>query len=141
VVDHSNHASIDADPELFEQCLVNIFKNSFEAIKRAARTGKIVIEISLHDNQTVAISVRDNGDGFDEADISLLTDPGYTKKAKSSTKSNRGLGLFVCSKIVELHEGKLAFANLNTGGAEVIVQFTRHISKRRHKRKRITVGA
>jgi signal transduction histidine kinase len=133
VVDRTNQASIEAVYTQIEQCLVNIFKNSIEAIKRVGKTGEIVVETSFRDQNTVAISIRDNGDGFVLDDLPMLTDPGYTKKQKSTTKSNRGLGLFVCNRIVELHEGKVSFSNHSKGGALVVMEFARYVSKKKQK--------
>jgi|GEM_PF-4286035 len=137
VVDRTNQASIEAVYTQIEQCLVNVLKNSIEAINRVERTGQIVIETSFKNQNHVAISIRDNGDGFILEDLTILTDPGYTKKEKSTAKSNRGLGLFVCNRIVELHEGRLSFYNQPDGGAFVEMEFTRHISKKEQKRRTV----
>lgn len=135
VNDRTNQASIEAVYTHIEQCLVNVLKNSIEAIKRVERTGQIAIETSLKNQNHVAITIKDNGDGFVLDDLAMLTDPGYTKKQKSTAKSNRGLGLFVCNRIVELHEGSLSFDNQPSGGALVEMAFTRHISKKKQKQQ------
>src|SRR5207244_3447685 len=108
-------------------------KNSIEAINRGGKSGEITIEMSLKQRDTVVITIRDNGDGFIAEDMPMLTDPGYTKKEKSATKSNRGLGLFVCERIVKLHEGDIFFSNNEKGGAIVRLEFARYISKKMQK--------
>jgi signal transduction histidine kinase len=133
VGDRSNQSSIEAVPQLIEQCLVNIFKNSIEAINRGGKSGEIIADVSLKDRETVMISIRDNGDGFINEDIPNLTDPGYTRKEKSTRKSNRGLGLFVSERIVQLHEGNISFANNNDGGAVVKLEFSRYMSRKIQK--------
>lgn len=133
VFDRTNQASIEAVPQLVEQCIVNVFKNSLEAIKRVGRTGEVNVELTLQHRDFVVMTIQDNGDGFIDSDIEILTDPGYTKKAKSTTKSNRGLGLFVCKRIVNLHEGDIWFLNGETGGAVVKIRFARYVSKRMQK--------
>jgi signal transduction histidine kinase len=133
VIDRTNQAWIEAVNTQIEQCLVNLLKNSIEAIKRVGRTGQIDIEAFFTNQNQVAISIKDNGDGFVLDDLPMLTDPGYTKKQKSTAKSNRGLGLFVCNRIIDLHEGKLRFSNRPSGGALVVMEFTQYISKKKLK--------
>ena len=101
VREHTKELSIEAYGPLLEQCLVNLFKNSVESISRSRKSGEIEIDLFLADKSVVAVSVRDNGDGFIPDDFPKLTDPGYTQKPVSTAKSNRGLGLFVCEKKCE----------------------------------------
>lgn len=122
---------IRAFPPYLEQTFVNLLKNSYEAIDRTGKkSGEIIIDLYLIDKDTVGITFRDNGGGFVPEDIPKLTQPDYTKKDISKSESNRGLGLFVCDKIVHLHNGNIFFSNNEKGGAEVKLEFPRHFTNK-----------
>jgi signal transduction histidine kinase len=123
-----------AYPPLLEQAFVNILKNSVESINRSKRSGEINVDVSAGGQDTVVITFKDNGGGFVVEDIPKLVQPDYTRKEVSNSKSNRGLGLFVCDRIVSIHEGKMFFSNnTNVGGAEVKLEFPRHFTKKMQK--------
>jgi two-component system C4-dicarboxylate transport sensor histidine kinase DctB len=130
VEERTNQLFVEADPSLLEQCFVNLLKNSVEALNRSKKSGEIVIELFLRDKGVAAINFRDNGTGFVVEDIPKLIDPTYTKKPVSTVKSNRGLGLFVCDRIVQLHGGQISFSNHKNGGAIVMLEFPRYITKK-----------
>lgn len=128
---------IRAFPPYLEQTFVNLLKNSYEAIDRTEKkSGEIIIDSYLIDKDTVGITFRDTGCGFVSEDIPKLTQPDYTKKDISKSESNRGLGLFVCDKIVSLHNGKILFSNNEKGGAEVKLEFPRHFTNKMLKSNR-----
>lgn len=122
-----------ADKSYLEQVFINLLKNSYDAIKRTGKRGEIFIDVYLVDKESVGITFSDTGDGFLLEDIPNLTKPDYTKKEKSRSESNRGLGLFVCEKIVSLHNGKIYFSNNSKGGAEVKIELPRYFPKKEVK--------
>lgn len=111
---------IKADRYYLEEAFVNLFKNSYEAVTKENKSGKTKLDIELFANhEKVIVRFQDNGPGFISEDIPILTKPEYTKKDLSNSKANRGIGLFVCDKIVHLHDGEIVFSNSDDGGAVV----------------------
>lgn len=91
---------------MLQQAIVNILKNSVEAVEAAKRkTG--VIEISLSprkQDRTISLEVNDNGCGIHQDELPHLTTL-YTTKAH--VKANSGIGLFIVEKIIRMHDGTI----------------------------------
>ena len=69
-------------------------------------------------NKMLIISISDNGGGFPDNMLNMLTEPYVTTKTKGM-----GLGLAVAKKIVEDHDGFMQFYNLDKGQACVEITF------------------
>jgi C4-dicarboxylate-specific signal transduction histidine kinase len=96
-----------------EQVIVNLVRNSLEAIREAnTAEGHITIQSSILPNDTVEICVADNGAGVAPDMVERLFDPFQSKKPGGS-----GLGLSVSRSIIESHGGKLWFDKGHRNGA------------------------
>ncbi|ABA23326.1 histidine kinase [Trichormus variabilis ATCC 29413] len=91
------------------QVFMNILSNAIDALQSASNTItqpriEIKTEVIFPEN-TVRISISDNGIGIDEISISHIFDPFFTTKPVGS---GTGLGLSIAYQIVvEQHRGKL----------------------------------
>ena len=107
---------ISADRVRIRQILNNLVTNSLEALE--GRDGaRIEIETQTAQDgprHMAAISVSDNGPGFQRDLIGTVFDPYVTSKPKGT-----GLGLAIVKKIVEEHGGRIEADNRRTGGARV----------------------
>jgi len=93
-----------------QQILVNLVKNSLDAIAESGRPdGRIDIVITSSQKE-LAISVLDNGSGVSRESLPHLFEPFYTSKAKGV-----GLGLSICKHIALAHGGTLAYVPTGTG--------------------------
>ncbi|MEF3302824.1 ATP-binding protein [Paenibacillus sp. GYB003] len=92
------------DVKQMKQALLNIVRNSLEAIDGGARRERGMIRISAAErNSQVVITVQDNGAGMDFHTQSKLFDPFFTTKLEGT-----GLGLAVCYRIIKNHGGHIA---------------------------------
>lgn len=91
------------DVKQVKQALLNLVKNSLDAVDRAASNRKGLIRISA-DRQggKVRIHLQDNGTGMDHHTLSRLFDPFFTTKEEGT-----GLGLAVCYRIIKNHGGAI----------------------------------
>lgn len=97
--------SLFADPTLLEQSLINIVKNAVES----GHDPKVPISITTMSNEgAVVICVADQGSGVDSTDNLFV--PFYTTKS-----DGQGIGLALCQKILEHHNGRLNLHNNPTG--------------------------
>jgi two-component system, sporulation sensor kinase B len=99
----------------FKQALINIIKNSIEAL---GDNGEVAIRVSRErNNNRVIIMVSDNGEGIDEEDLKKLGEPYYSKKTKGT-----GLGLMVTFRIIEAMNGEIVINSTRGKGTEVCIK-------------------
>lgn len=118
----SNLPPVVADTLQIEQVLINLLRNSVEAISAALMPeGQIWIEVSQRSALLAEFNVRDTGPGF-PADKA-----GHPPQHFSTTKAEGlGFGLPLSSSIVAAHGGELWIGDNVNGGS---VFFTLPISK------------
>jgi C4-dicarboxylate-specific signal transduction histidine kinase len=94
---------ITANKIQIEQVLINMVRNSLDAIVNAKMTaGQVVLKSRASSNGTVKITVADNGPGIDPAMVDTLFHPFQTTK-----QSGMGIGLSLSHTIIEANGGKL----------------------------------
>ncbi len=106
-----------ADRVGMQQVLINLLKNSVDALSELTdHEGMILVELQF-DDQQVHLRVIDNGPGFAE-------DPQTMMATFTTTKSDGlGLGLAICSDLVKAQDGEFSICNNSDGEgctAEVI---------------------
>ncbi len=106
-----NLETIEIDVDQITQVLINLMKNSAEAVSEG---GIIEIKTSLYGGEDpdvprekqgglVCIEVHDNGSGIPKRDIGKVFEPFFSKKAGGT-----GLGLFVTHGIILHHHGRIS---------------------------------
>lgn len=90
------------DDHQLKQVIVNIIKNSIEAMEEPSRLGgHIDIRTEVNEDR-VEISIHDNGCGMPSESIEKVFLPYYTTKTNGT-----GLGLSICKKIIEENSGHI----------------------------------
>jgi nitrogen fixation/metabolism regulation signal transduction histidine kinase len=119
-------STLVADQGRLRQLLHNLLTNAVEALE-GRPGGDILVSTraALHDDEAViAITVEDNGPGFQRELIGQAFDPYVTTKAKGT-----GLGLAIVRKIVEEHGGHVEAENRPEGGACIRIELPLSESK------------
>jgi signal transduction histidine kinase len=83
------------------ECILNLLRNAQEAIH--PQDGEIWFKLDQEKNWAV-ITIIDNGCGISKLEQERIFHPFYSTKTSSK---NWGIGLSVCSQIIEAHGGKL----------------------------------
>ena len=109
--------SLNVDPILIEQVLINLMKNSAEAIDNAQRApDKRHVELrvvprQVGEQQVIEFSVTDTGKGLPPEAIDKVYEAFFSTKAEGM-----GIGLNLCRSIVESHQGRIEAQNLYNAG-------------------------
>ena len=105
---------VTCDKTQITQVLTNIAKNSAESIISRYGANKEVGEIKFvlkHiSNDSLEVSIEDNGQGVEQDLIYKIAEPYMTTKT-----SGMGLGLSIVKKILEDHDSKLNLSNIKDG--------------------------
>ncbi len=112
---------VEMDARLISQAILNILKNSAEAILNVNIAQNFVINYQINafieiEQSEVIIRINDNGLGFPKQDRAKLLEPYVTTRAKGT-----GLGLAIVARVLEEHNGKILLGDRIDGkeGAEV----------------------
>jgi two-component system, sporulation sensor kinase E len=108
------------EENLMTQLFLNVFKNSLEAIPN---WGTITVTLT-HSDESIQISIKDDGPGIPDDILPMLGQPFYTTK-----ESNPGLGLMICYQIVENHGGKIHIESKEGCGTTVSIEFPVNVIK------------
>lgn len=104
---------VPMDAMLIEQVLFNLMDN---AVRHGVTTTQIRISAAV-DAELVNIMVSDNGKGINSEILEQLFTNAIDIKASSDKTRGMGMGLMVCSSIVQAHGGTITAHNLSSGGA------------------------
>jgi PAS domain S-box-containing protein len=110
------HAQLDinVDPSTFvfadEMQLSEVFHNLISnALKYDLNEKETIIEISAEQSEKdqVIISIRDNGIGMTPEQVEKVFDEFYKADDARTDVNSHGLGLNICKRIIEKHDGKI----------------------------------
>jgi signal transduction histidine kinase len=104
-------ARAKGDPELLKQCLINMIKNSIEAMEE--KGGDLTVSTAMEEN-FIVIRVEDNGRGIPEENLPKVFNPFFSTKDKGS-----GLGLAMTKKIVDELGGRVELDSAPGAGTTI----------------------
>jgi two-component system nitrogen regulation sensor histidine kinase NtrY len=108
---------IIADKEQISQVLINLIKNSLEALKNL-NEGKIMLSGEINTSGRVQITIIDNGPGIPEDLMDKIFIPFFTTK-----ESGSGVGLSLSRQIMMLHNGTLKVVSVQGKQTLAIMEF------------------
>jgi len=110
--------TINADPELLGQVLINLMQNALDALKDN-ENGKILIHAFETEAGKVKIQIQDNGSGIPASLHEKIFIPFYTTKEKGS-----GIGLSLSRQIMLKHGGNLVLSSEEGEGSVFTLLFS-----------------
>ncbi|REE92856.1 two-component system sporulation sensor kinase A/two-component system, sporulation sensor kinase E [Paenibacillus taihuensis] len=115
----SDVTELFCDENQLKQVFVNVLKNAIEAMPSG---GIITITLTNVDAQHIAVSIVDEGTGIPEDQLPKLGGPFFTTK-----DSGTGLGLMICYRIIEAHQGKMDIKSVPGIGTTVSIRLPRNL--------------
>jgi two-component system sensor histidine kinase MprB len=106
---------VHGSPERLYRAITNLLDN---AVKWSPRNGPVEVVVSEG-----AVSVRDHGQGIDEADLPHVFDRFYRAPAARGMPGS-GLGLAIVRQVAEAHGGRVTAAQADGGGTIVRLELT-----------------
>lgn len=110
----SKNTVISADRLLIETILSNLVEN---ALKYAGAETKIVV-YATHTSEAVHFGVKDEGPGVPKIDQPEIFKKFYRSGNEDTrTQKGSGLGLYIVSQLVQLHQGTIRYTDNTPNGA------------------------
>ena len=120
----SDRERISADYEILMQVYENLVSNAVRYAESSVEVHCIIAE------NTLTISVLDDGKGFSEEALKKAVQP-FFRDEKESDKMHFGLGLYICRVLCEKCGGTLNISNHENGGKVTAEFFCEKISESR----------
>lgn len=111
-IDVADDIEIFADRTHISNVLINLMEN---ALKYSGDEVRVTVSADRDSDGTVAISVKDNGIGIPQADLSKLFTRFYRGRAAKTDIPGLGLGLAYVKLLVEAHGGSITVDSRTTG--------------------------
>jgi nitrogen fixation/metabolism regulation signal transduction histidine kinase len=121
---------VEGDPTQLRQVIHNLLANARDAALSVHGPAQAIIRLQTRlaksssdegaEQNSVRLTVSDNGPGFASQVLTRVFEPYVTTKA-----SGTGLGLAIVKKIIEEHGGRIDVSNRREGGARISILLTR----------------
>ncbi len=118
---------LNGDISQITRVFINLLKNAEESIEELRKNknenikGVITVIVILLDKKICRVQILDNGMGFSDNMINVITEPYVTTKSKGT-----GLGLSIVKKIIEDHNATISFSNTNNGACVTVDFYVNH---------------
>lgn len=115
VLDFDADLFLDCEADQLKQVFINLMKNAMEAMED--KGGLLFIKV-VHHGEYIVVTFKDEGCGIPEDRIQSIGEPFYTTKEKGT-----GLGMMICNKIMENHDGRIDIESELGNGTTVRLVF------------------
>ena len=112
---HSAHVHLNAI--LFEQVLINLIKNSIQALNEIQSAHKNVTVSMASENKLLRLEVIDDGPGIPAGEELRIFESFFTTKV-----DGLGIGLNLCKSVIERFNGRLTLKSNGASGACFLIE-------------------
>ncbi|MEH6471795.1 MAG: PhnD/SsuA/transferrin family substrate-binding protein [Halopseudomonas sp.] len=103
------------DPVEIQQLLVNLVRNGIEAMSQVPGPHRLRVGARAESSSNIMLWVEDSGKGVGEASLETLSKSFYSTKP-----DGLGLGMSICRRIVEAHDGRIEMTPGAEGGTRLV---------------------
>ena len=108
---------LTADPNLMEQVMINLIMNAIHAVD-GKENPRIRLSASLSPENTIVLTVKDNGVGITEEALGKIFIPFFT-----TNKQGSGIGLSLSRQILRMHNATIAAKSVPNKGTVFTLRF------------------
>ena len=119
IKDYDDEIYVEGDYNRLKQVILNIFKNSSEAISENG-----IIKVSIENKKDIVVKIKDNGLGMTEEVLKKIKEPFFTTKSDGT-----GLGVPLSIEIIETHGWNIEYVSEFGKGTTVIMTIPKEKSK------------
>ncbi|MDR3517735.1 MAG: ATP-binding protein [Azospirillaceae bacterium] len=132
--------TVCGDRALLGRAIENVLRN---AVFYTAPQDAIEVTCAPDGNDRALITIRDQGPGVPDHALARLFDPFYrVDDARTRQTGGSGIGLAICRRAIEVHDGRVAAHNIAPHGLAIVMDLPRlaehtdqtHISIQHHNR-------
>lgn len=109
--------TVFADGKQMQQVFLNLFLNAFQAMPGGGTLSVVTGRANRGGRELVTIDVSDSGPGIPSQILEKIFTPFFTTKAQGT-----GLGLPICCKLVQLHNGDIKVSSDDTRGTTFTIE-------------------
>ena len=103
----NNVITVWADKRKLRQIMINLLSN---ALKFTPAKGKVTIKVEQLNSNSIKVFIIDTGKGIKKEEQEKIFTRFYkTNEAITSVSGGTGIGLALCKRFVELHDGEIGF--------------------------------
>lgn len=110
--------NLQLEPDLMKTVCLNLLDNARKSIDANGR----IHFLGNVEKDGYCITIADNGKGIESDEISKITEAFYmSDKSRSRATGSVGLGLTICSQIVEIHHAKMVIESVPEKGTCIYI--------------------
>ena len=122
IADLEEVGMILGDQHRLTQLFTNLLENT---LRYTDAPGQLMIKMVSDDDQII-ISFTDSPPGVEEETLSKIFDRFFREElSRSREMGGAGLGLSICSEIIEAHSGSIQAKQADIGGLDIIIKLNK----------------
>lgn len=118
---------ITGDKNLLKTLFRNLISNSikYQPKDKVGHVPTIKVR-ATEKHDSVSVFIEDNGIGIDEKYAEVLFEP-FKRYHNQEDYSGTGLGMSICKRVVEKHDGRIQVLNTSTNGTTIKLEFPKTV--------------
>ncbi len=117
VVKELKDEQVNVDAERLKRVFINLIRNASESMQGKGKLQITVHRVQIKERKFISIRFEDTGHGIPQEGLEKIFNPFYTTKSKGT-----GLGMVICKRIIDAHQGNIEVQSKVGVGTTVIVQ-------------------